>query len=184
MNNQNIARRAAYHRVFDREETALLLSKSNSKWRIGSVDHNVHDDSLRSAGVQATDIHPRLWKKLYTYVYAANQTFWKFDLDGLQDDDPPQLLQYSKGDHYDWHIDHDSQSSTRKLTCIVQLSDAESYTGGDICFFPTLVNSSSKDWRSCGSLIVFPVYVPHRVTRIKSGVRHALVFWIHGPSFR
>ena len=35
-----------------------------------------------------------------------------------------------------------------------------------------------------GNAIVFPSYIAHRVLPITSGMRHALVAWIHGPAFR
>jgi PKHD-type hydroxylase len=35
-----------------------------------------------------------------------------------------------------------------------------------------------------GNAIVFPSYIAHRVLPITSGMRQALVAWIHGPAFR
>ena len=35
-----------------------------------------------------------------------------------------------------------------------------------------------------GSVLLFPSYILHRVTPIKSGVRRTLVNWISGPHFK
>ena len=182
--NMNSARRIAYRKVFSSEEMQDFLQVAGDDWSQGHIDKNVHDPFVRSVQSQPIELNGIMYEKLHAYVWAANQALWNFELTGLQDHDPPQLLRYGQGDHYDWHIDHDSQSSGRKLTCIVQLSDADAYVGGDVCIFPSLSNSSPNDWRPCGTLIIFPVYVPHCVTKIEKGARDALVFWVHGPSFR
>ena len=182
--NPNIARRIAYHKVFDHTEIQEFLNSSCDDWALGSIDENIHNIKIRSVYTQPISLKGVFYEKLQAYVWAANQALWNFELTGLCAHDPPQLLRYEQDDHYDWHIDYDGQSSSRKLTCIVQLSDADSYEGGDVCIFPPLSNSSPMDWRACGTLIIFPVYVPHLVTKIERGTRHALVFWIHGPEFR
>ena len=182
--NPHIARRIAYHKVFDRTEILEFWDDTCDDWNLGTIDDEVYESSIRSVKSRPVEPVGILFEKLKTYVWAANQTFWNFELTGLSPHDPPQILCYSPGDHYDWHIDYDGQSSTRKLTCIVQLSDADSYSGGDVCVFPSLKHSQPTDWRACGTLIIFPVYVPHCVAKIESGLRNALVFWVHGPEFR
>ena len=182
--NPNIARRVAYHKVFTHEEIQAFLRTAGDKWTLGMIDdHNVQA-AIRNVYVREVDLKGEFSEKLLTYVWAANQALWKFDLSGLSPDDPPQLLRYEQGGHYDWHIDHDDQSCSRKLTCIVQLSDETAYEGGDLHLFPPLTLSSPLDWRACGTLIIFPVYVPHRVVKVDAGIRNALVFWVHGPAFR
>ena len=182
--NPNTARRIAYHKVFEHTEVRDFLDSDSNDWSLGTIDDNVYEAQIRSVNSKPVVLDGLFYEKLHAYVWAANQALWKFELTGLHPHDPPQLLRYERGDHYDWHLDHDGQSSSRKLTCIVQLSDADSYEGGDICIFPSLTSSSPADWRACGTLIIFPVYVPHCVAKIESGTRHALVFWIHGPEFR
>ena len=182
--NPNIARRIAYHKVFTDDETREFLRTAGEDWTLGMIDDHDVQAAIRNVYVQEVELKGMFYEKLLAYVWAANQALWKFDLTGLNRADPPQLLRYEQGAHYDWHIDHDGQSSSRKLTCIVQLSDGADYEGGDLDVFPPLTQSSPVDWRACGTLIIFPVYVPHRVVRVDAGTRHALVFWVHGPDFR
>ena len=182
--NPNTARRIAYHKVCTHEEIQDFLRTASDDWVRGRIDDDTVHTTVRNVHVQVVDLKGVFCEKLLAHVWAANQALWKFDLSGLNPDDPPQLLRYEQGAHYDWHIDHDGQSSSRKLTCIVQLSDEDSYEGGDLHIFPSLTQSSPVDWRACGTLIIFPVYVPHRVVKVDAGTRNALVFWVHGPDFR
>ena len=182
--NPNIARRIAFHKAFDDVEIHSFLYDEGEIWRLGTVDENDYNPTIRSVYAKPVALEGLFYEKLKSYVWSANKALWNFDLTGLSPHDPPQLLRYERGDHYEWHLDHDSQSSTRKLTCIVQLSDADSYKGGDVCVFPPLSGFSPSDWRACGTLIIFPVYVPHCIAKIEAGTRHALVFWVHGPAFR
>jgi len=182
--NPNTSRRIAYHKVFERTQIQDFLSEAREDWSLGTIDEHIQETAIRSVYTQPVALNGLFFDKLLAYVWAANQALWRFELTGLNPNDPPQLLQYQPGNHYEWHIDHDGRSSSRKLTCIVQLSDEDSYEGGDVCVFPPLISSTPLNWRALGTLIIFPVYVPHRVTKIESGVRHSLVFWIHGPEFR
>lgn len=181
--NPNIARRIAYHKVFTHEETQEFLRTAGDDWTLGMIDDHDVQAAIRNVYVQEVDLKGGFSEKLLAYVWAANQALWKFELTGLNSADPPQLLRYEQGAHYDWHIDHDAQSCSRKLTCIVQLSDEAAYEGGDLHVFPPLTQSSPLDWRECGTLIIFPVYVPHRVIKVEMGTRDSLVFWVHGPAF-
>ena len=88
---------------------------------------------------------------------------------------------YDKSDHYNWHVDAGpGESATRKISFTVQLSDPNEYEECNL-----LVLDHSKEIqaiRDQGSLSMFPSYMPHCVTPIKSGERWALVIWVHGPN--
>ena len=77
------------------------------------------------------------------------------------------------------HRDVGATNSTRKLTYVVQLSASAAYSGGDL-FFPDLGHVAPRDQ---GTLIVFPSFLSHVVSPLMAGTRHALVSWIHGPTF-
>ena len=71
---------------------------------------------------------------------------------------------------------------TRKLSCVMLLNDPSEYEGGD---FEVMTNNQPLKIEFIkGRLIVFPSYILHRVTPIKSGVRRTLVNWISGPHFK
>ena len=83
---------------------------------------------------------------------------------------------------YDWHIDIGNNAPFRKLTVIIQLSDTKDYDGGHI----ELLNmkTDNKLFREKGQIIVFPSFVPWRVTKVTKGVRNCIEGWIHGPSYK
>ena len=184
--NPKVAWRIAYHQVFSSNEVAEIRRSQDQCWTQGTIEDGHVQAGIRSVSVQAFPIDLNIpWQnRLYSYIEAANTAIWKFDIRGFHHSEPLQFLRYTQDEHYEWHIDHDSQSSTRKLTFVLQLSPWESYCGGELQLFPPIHHASSDVLGRLGTLIVFPVYVPHRVTPIVSGVRDALVGWVHGPSFR
>ncbi len=121
---------------------------------------------------------------LFYAVSQINSEYYRFELAGLSQTDPVQILRYEAADaaHHDWHVDIGESHSTRKLSFSLQLSDADDYDGGDLEFLPDQVGD--PDMRQQGTLIVFPSYKTHRVRQITSGVRYALVGWLHGAAFR
>ena len=114
--------------------------------------------------------------------------------------EPIQISKYDVGDHYDWHVDGESDHSgknedglVRKISCTINLSDPyEDYDDGDLEFaFPchpgeySLENQIIRDprCRSKGIGIVFPSFRSHRVTPVTRGVRYSLVAWALGNPF-
>ena len=69
----------------------------------------------------------------------------------------------------------------RKLTIVVQLSEPDAYTGGDLEVMPG-ANIISAD-RARGTATLFPSFVLHRVTPVTVGERHSLTVWCHGAPF-
>ena len=47
-----------------------------------------------------------------------------------------------------------------------------------------IVFRNQQSAREQGSIIVFPSFVYHQVTPVTRGMRHSLVGWIAGPTFR
>ena len=74
--------------------------------------------------------------------------------------------------HYDWHHDvhWNGQADTdRKLSVTIQLSDTSEYQGGDFEFDEV---KTTADFRSKGTVLVFPSYLRHRVLPLTSGTRY------------
>lgn len=123
-------------------------------------------------------------------VVEANTSCYRFDLTGYSPADDPTVLRYDApptidatgpGDGYDLHVDVGGvHTSTRKLSFSIQLTDPSTYEGGEL-YFPVGERVGSKDQ---GAIVVFPSYLAHGVQPMRSGTRHALVGWVHGPAFR
>ena len=76
------------------------------------------------------------------------------------------------------------ETSTRKISYSIQLSDGDEYEGGDLVIFPD--DSTDEErllFRCKGTIILFPSYRPHCVTPVTKGTRNAIVGWIHGDAF-
>lgn len=119
------------------------------------------------------------------YILDANSSF--FGLDAYSLISEMQFTEYPEGsgfykDHHD--VDWLSSSATdRKLTMVIQLSDPETYKGGDL-LFSECENPEPEQLRKQGSVIVFPSYFRHRVTEVTEGTRYSLVSWVNGPRWR
>lgn len=78
----------------------------------------------------------------------------------------------------------------RKLSVTVNLSDPNTYEGGDLMFDAGehaedgVKEIIAKEIRPRGSVCIFPSFVPHCVTPVTKGVRHSLVMWSLGRAFR
>ena len=124
-------------------------------------------------------------EKIYDNILNFNSNIdmgYGFDLCGMFE--PPSLMKYeSPTGKYDWHLDigSDEGMSTRKIAYSVHLN--QEYEGGELQWLlgdePSLLEESK-----IGTMTLFPTYLLHRVTPVTSGVRYALVGWIHGDSFR
>ena len=92
-----------------------------------------------------------------------------------------QFTRYTGQGKFDWHHDCDPVDiATRKLTIVVELSEPDAYTGGNLEVFPYGSLAFSK---SQGAALIFPAFLFHRVTPVESGTRNALVCWAEGPPF-
>jgi len=118
---------------------------------------------------------PRRFKRR---IRSLNREIWDFDIDRISD---VFVLRYGVDDKFEQHIDLGDGHWDRKLSMLVQLSASDAYQGGtlEFGFAPTAVAS-----REQGSLLVFPAWVPHRVTPITSGTRYIAGCFVLGPSFR
>jgi PKHD-type hydroxylase len=117
---------------------------------------------------------------LWPYVEQANKGGFHVAVDRRVE---MQFAEYTaeQGDHYGWHHDvqWNGQSGVdRKISITVQLSDADAYEGGDFEFDELKTNA---DFRSKGTVLVFPSYLRHRIHPVTSGTRCALVAWFFGP---
>jgi PKHD-type hydroxylase len=139
--------------------------------------------------IEPSDSSAWLYKLITAGIAHHNQTYYGYDLTGIE------TLQFSEyrapAGHYGAHLDWGSsrngvQTQARKLSFTVQLSDPDSYEGGDLVIHdgqeqdPEIVAKR----RALGSIIVFPSWVLHEVTPVTKGTRRSLVGWCVGPEFR
>lgn len=131
------------------------------------------------------------WGKIRSAINHFNET----QLLNLNGEYEIQLAKYEAGDHFTRHQDtsakqfsrmHDGER-TRKISASVQLSSEKDYTGGDFVFFTEKNKEGSKAdvvSKDPGTMVVFPSYCEHMVTKVESGTRYSLVIWALGPYWR
>ena len=134
------------------EDTSSLSRQGSHQDSFGNMDTGQHRNSV------ITWVHTdRSYEMLKSFITIANDMCgWHYDVSQIEG---LQVATYKSGQHYDWHIDGDSEhwaarklvpasheptlflnqtkdssleGLVRKLSIIIQLSDPEDYEGGDI----------------------------------------------------
>jgi PKHD-type hydroxylase len=123
-----------------------------------------------------------LYQRIERVIRAVNQQTYRFDLMGFTEPFNYMVYEGAEGGHFGWHVDNGRQQAPRKLSATLQLTDGAFYDGCDLEFFGGHETECAP--RNRGALVVFPSYVLHRVTPIRTGTRKALVIWSTGPNFR
>jgi PKHD-type hydroxylase len=179
--NGHVSSPLVFTGIFSAEECARIMNLgARRRQRTGTMMYA--QPNIRRSTIAWLDIQEDsawLYDKVWQTFLAVNRWF-KFDLLGLVDQ--IQFATYAVGDKFDWHLDAGGgQTSTRKLSMSVQLSDDEAYSGGDLEFAAC---SQLDPLRRRGTIIVFPSFLAHQVTPVTCGTRNSLVAWAHGPVFK
>ena len=144
------------------------------------------DESIRKTEVVWVKPATEMFDTVYQYIDSANKNAgWNFDISGMED---VQLGRYTDGGFYDWHMDTfapDGGNWQRKLSCVIQMTDPDTYEGGDLILRTGKNDTDIHTFtRKRGSVIVFPSMVYHKVTPVTSGTRYSAVAWMRGQAFR
>ena len=143
---------------------------------------------------------------MWHYIQRANRENFLYDLRCI-DGESMQYTQYGVGQFYGWHNDAGIASAykpqsvgnrqeglandfvnenielVRKLSFVLQLSDADDYEGGNL----QLLDEAGKSYfapRKRGTVILFDSRTMHRVLPVKSGLRKSIVGWTVGPRWK
>ena len=187
LGNPKVGWRFAYQNVFSHAFIEKLRETINAdSWqeaKVGSTD--TLDPTVRHSKQQPMPLQKVFLREIASHIHVANEAIWRFALTGFDlENDPPNFISYSAGSHYDWHLDFGLSFTTRKLSFIIPLSQPDEYEGGEFEMFPPFEEERQEKIKQVGNLILFPSYVPHRITKVTKGQRVSLVGWVHGPSFR
>jgi PKHD-type hydroxylase len=169
--------------IFSREECRQIIETGLSLQHQRAEASKTVDDEVRKSKVAW--FHHRspafgwIHQRMAEAFHSANARSWNFELDGAPESS--QFTIYKAGDYFDWHTDvGDQDTRFRKLSSIVQLNDLAEYDGGILQLH---VQKEYRDVpKQTGSVVIFPAYTLHRVTRVTSGVRYSLVSWSTGSS--
>ena len=174
--------------AFTAEECDRIVEIArNGALRDARLVRGVRDSDMRRADLAWLDERDGAdWveARLVDLVAAANRAAFNFVLDDFAES--AQVARYGaeREGHFAWHADigDGPVARRRKMTLVVQLSDADRYDGGALEIWPD--GSPRIAARDKGAAIFFPSFVLHRVTPVTRGERHSLTIWAHGPEFR
>ena len=125
-----------------------------------------------------------IFHRLLEAFAKSNRDHFDFKLDEFAERMQVAWYGAEAGAFFDWHSDVGTSSvaSRRKLTMVVQLSDAKSYQGGQL---ETNADGHIRAASRCiGSALVIPSFMLHRVRPVSHGHRYSLTLWSHGPAFQ
>ncbi len=152
------------------------------------TDTSMRDSDLRF--IHQGDLGTQwIFDKMWKLCSNANKHYFNFHLEDIESF---QFTQYdgSKRQHYKEHKDVfwvTNKPSHRKLSAVLQLSNADAYVGGELEFRGTdrtPTDEQKDEIRQKGTVLYFPSFISHMVVPVTLGMRHSLVVWIDGPKWR
>ena len=156
-------------------EQLITAAMAENIVQIAVNDSSFHRRGSKSANVTAS-FTTCLLSDINHPIYSLLDPIWKshavahgYDLSYVE---YYEIKAYQIGDSFGSHVDtHGAPNMTeeRKLNLTIQLSDPNSYEGGDLYI------RDHRATRNIGSGIFFPPYVLHKVTEITSGTRYCLI---------
>jgi PKHD-type hydroxylase len=170
------------------KEVIRLGTEVFPKIRANTFGKDPYNDKVRRSDISWLDyLNPEcdwLYRKCTDLVTNINNQFFQFDLLALEQ---LQFTQYhdndGEGGMYDKHCDYGfDTANSRKLSFSVQLSNENSYEGGELLLHTAMepVKPSKKQ----GTINFFPSFTLHEVTPVTLGTRYSLVGWVNGPKFK
>lgn len=168
---------------------SLIEEYKDSEFSLAEVGVGVGkgavDSETRKTNVTWIKPERLINRAIWGFVNEANDNYFRFDIKGFEN---VQFGKYGVGDYYDWHTDNTNidqkKEQIRKLSLTVQLSDPDSYEGGEFQFFngakPEIIPNIQKQ----GSIVVFDCGSWHRVTPVTKGIRYSMVMWVVGSNFK
>ena len=139
-----------------------------------------------------------IYDLILPYIKDANtQAGWNWNFDCIE---PIQFTKYGIDQFYDWHPDggsdclsvYTNQSDStkngkiRKISVTINLVDGNDYEGGSFQFDLGISGGiqTCDQIKPKGSIVIFPSFIPHRVTAITKGTRYSLVMWALGKPWQ
>lgn len=175
---------AYWDKAFTREECEAIIRLGNSNSLQPATVQNMDVTDIRESHVAW--IFPNehtgwIFEKMSNIVTDLNNRFFKFDIFGAVEGF--QFTRYvAPGGRYGRHVDNSYNTTVRKLSFTLQLSDPREYEGGELCLYygkdPEIMKKEQ------GYVALFPSYTLHEVTPVTRGTRYSLVSWITGAPFK
>jgi PKHD-type hydroxylase len=127
-----------------------------------------------------------LFDDLWKLALIANDQWFNFHISKL---DYMQVAEYDgayQGEykrHHDIFYMNNDPYYHRKLSCIVQLSDPNTYAGGDLELYELTCYPNKSELKDLGTVIFFPSFTSHAALPVTDGLRYSIAAWFDGPKW-
>lgn len=174
-------------------EEIIHLAKQLPSGRagMGLGEDTYENDSYRRSNITFINDGDWRFKKLFDGLWetqrAANKDFFNFHVTKL---DYIQFAEYNSSElgeykeHHDVFWLNDDPEYHRKLSCVIQLSDPDTYEGGNLQITEGSTAPDPNEYRAQGSVIYFPSMFRHVAHPVTAGVRYSIAAWFEGPKWR
>jgi PKHD-type hydroxylase len=158
-----------------------ILDSTNNQSKLKDIPANVNKTS--SVRFYKYEILWDLLKDFRHEVLNINNKYFGFKIFKPSKNTYLNINTYEKGQEYNWHIDATyEQASDIKLTVLLNISNIE-YSGGNFVIFQS-GEHKIEQFDKPGTILVFPSYIPHKVTPVLSGTRQTLTWFLEGPNWK
>ena len=140
-----------------------IIKIKNNNWDI--VNPVITDIDTKFRKVRITNIQPEYFSDISNKIKSTCEYQLQVN---CELEFPHYLTEYTIGSFHRTHIDNAHGYVNRDYVIGIQLSNPNSYSGGDL-----IVNGVNVP-RTQGSLILYNGSLPHEVTPVLSGVRYSL----------
>jgi PKHD-type hydroxylase len=174
---------AFWNNAFSKEECQTIINIAKDKGLVKGTtmgESDVRDSKI--SWLYPVDKMEFVFRRVTDIVLNLNEKYFKFDLFGLNEGF--QFTNYeAPSGKYGKHVDRAINTSVRKLSISIQLTNPEDYEGGELKLYDGEEEGTVMD-KAQGTLILFPSYVLHEVMPITKGARNSLVTWVTGKQFK
>lgn len=173
---------AFWNNAFSKEECQTIINIAKDKGLVKGTtmgESDVRDSKI--SWLYPVDKMEFVFRRVTDIVLNLNEKYFKFDLFGLNEGF--QFTNYeAPSGKYGKHIDRAINTSVRKLSISIQLTNPEDYEGGELYLYDD--DKGTVMDKAQGTLIMFPSYVLHEVMPVTKGERNSLVTWVTGKQFK
>ena len=179
-----IAEALSHTGLFTAEECEKILALADGQWSDAEIAKTLatddtatrNEDTRNNQNYMLIPGDDNFWvfEKLLAIFTSANNKFYQFEINQFNG---VQISKYEVGEYYHDHLDiGPGVLGNRKISLTLQLSDPDSYEGGDL----VLDFSDFTASRELGSVTIFPSFLKHGVRSVTKGTRYSLVAWVSG----
>ncbi len=143
----------------------ILFNKNECEFILGGITNSI-------AGTTYTLDNRNYKEWLITEPIILNLILSKIKIFGVNNIKEGRILKYEIGGLFDTHVDTYDKHPHRYKTVIIQLSDGNTYEGGELMIGNELIN------KEIGNTVIFSGLIPHSMSVVKNGFRYSFVIWL------